>query len=121
VSDIVSQAMSFGLGLPHLRQLAGKFVVRTALAGVTLDLRLQHLTPRGGALGEARERIGETFALALNVKDIAMARHAAPGGLLPGAQALPGVGNRIVRLQPLLGGVKQVHAPGVGVTMLRRH
>jgi hypothetical protein len=35
------------------------------------------------------------------------------------AQALPGIGNGIVRLQSLLGGVKEMHAPSVGVTMFR--
>jgi len=38
------------------------------------------------------------------------------GGLLPGAQALPGIGNRVIGPQPLRGGVEQVHAPGVGIT-----
>jgi hypothetical protein len=55
----------------------------------------------------------------LDVKHIAMAGRVVPGGLLPGAQALPRIGNRIVRLQPLPGGVKQMHAPGVGVAMVR--
>jgi hypothetical protein len=54
----------------------------------------------------------------LDVKHIAMARRVAPGGLLPSTQALPGIGNRIVRLQPLLAGVEQMHAPGVGVAMV---
>jgi len=36
------------------------------------------------------------------------------------AQALPGIGDRVVGPQPLLGGVEQMHAPGVGVAMLRR-
>src|ERR1700677_3871157 len=93
--NIASQPMSLCFALPRQRQLAGNVVVRTPLPGGALDLHLQRLTPRCGALGEARERVGEPFALALDVKDIAMARRGAPGGLLPGAQALPGVGNRI--------------------------
>ena len=97
----------------------GQLVVRTTLAGAA-DLGLQLLAPRRGALGEARQRVGEAFALALDVKHIAMARRVVPGGPLPGAQALPGIGNRVVRLQSLLGGVEQMHAPGVGVAMLRR-
>ena len=40
--------------------------------------------------------------------------------LTAGAQALPGISNRIVRLQPLPGGVEQMHAPRIGVAMLRR-
>jgi len=55
----------------------------------------------------------------LDVKHIAMARSIAPGGLLPGAQALSCIGNRIFRIQPLLGGVKQMHAPGIGIAALR--
>jgi hypothetical protein len=76
--------------LPRQRQLAGKVVVQTPLAGGALDLHLHRLTPRCGALGEARERVGEPFALALDVKDIAMARRGAPGGLLPGARNVTG-------------------------------
>jgi hypothetical protein len=38
------------------------------------------------SLGDARQRIGEAFALVDDVKDIAMARRVAPGGLLPGTQ-----------------------------------
>ena len=46
----------------------------------------------------------------------------APGRPLPGPQALTRVGDRVVGPQPLLGGVEQVHAPGVRVaTVLRRH
>ncbi len=44
-----------------------------------------------------------------------MARRVAPGRPLPGAQALPGIGDRVIGLQPLRGGVEQVHAPGVRV------
>jgi hypothetical protein len=43
-----------------------------------------------------------------------------PGGLLPGAQALPGIGDRIVGLQPLLGSVEQMHTPGLGIAVLLR-
>ena len=79
-----------------------EFVVRTKLARAA-DLGLQLLAPRCGALGEARQRVGEAFVLALDVKDIAMARRIVPGGFLSGAQALPGIGNRVVRLQSLPG------------------
>jgi len=47
-----------------------------------------------------------------------VARRVAPGGPLPSAQALPGVGDRVVGPQSLRGGIQQMHAPGVGVTML---
>ncbi len=56
----------------------------------------------------------------LDVEHIAMARRVAPGGPLPGAQALPRIGDRIVRIEPLLGGIQQMHAPGVGVATLLR-
>jgi hypothetical protein len=55
-----------------------------------------------------------------DVKDIAMPWRVAPGGVLPGTQALPGVGDRIIRLQPLLGDVEQMHAPGIGVAVFLR-
>jgi hypothetical protein len=46
-----------------------------------------------------------------------MAGCVAPGGLLPGTQTSPRIGNRIVRIEPLLGGVEQMPTPGVGVAM----
>jgi len=49
-----------------------------------------------------------------------VARRVAPGGLLPGAQALPRIGDRVVRIEPLLGSIQQMHAPGVGVPTLLR-
>jgi hypothetical protein len=82
---------------------------------------LQRLAPRRGPLGEARQSVGEALALALDVEHVTMARRVAPGRLLPGAQAPPGIGDGVVGPQPPLGGVEQVHAPGVGVTMLLRH
>jgi hypothetical protein len=60
------------------------------LAGAA-ELGLQLLAPRRDAFGDARQRVGEALALADDVEDIAMARRAAPGGLLPGAQSLPGI------------------------------
>jgi site-specific DNA recombinase len=54
------------------------------------------------------------------VEHVAVARRVAPGRLLPGAQAPPGIGDGVIGPQPPLGGVEQVHAPGVGVTMLLR-
>ena len=38
-----------------------------------------------------------------------------PGNPLPGAQALPGIGDGVLGPQPLRSSVEQVHAPGVGV------
>ncbi len=111
--------MRLGLSLPPKHQLGGKLVAWTPLVG-RIDLGLQRLTPGRGALGEARQRVGEALAPALDVEHVAMARRGAPGGLLPGAQALPRIGDRVVGPQPLLGGVEQVHAPSVGVTMLLR-
>ena len=55
-------------------------------------------------------------ALADDVKDIAMARRVAPGDLLPRAQAMPGIGDRIIGVQSLLGGVEQMHAPQVSAS-----
>ena len=42
------------------------------------------------------------------------------GRPLPGTQALSRIGDRIIGPQPLHGGVEQMHAPGVGVTVLLR-
>src|SRR5258708_15596289 len=91
-SDVAGQPLRLGLGLP--RKLNGQFVVRTKLTRAA-NLGLELLAPRPGALGEARQRVGETFVLTRDVKHIAMARCIVPGGLLPSAQA-------IVRLQSLL-------------------
>jgi len=78
---------------------------------------LQRFAPGRGACGKALQRVGEALALALDVEYVAVAGRVAPGGPLPGAQALPGIGDRVVGTEPLRGGVEQVHAPGVGVTM----
>jgi hypothetical protein len=58
--------------------------------------------------------------LALNVKHVAMAGRVAPCDFLPGTQTLPGICDRIIRLQPLLGDVEQMHAPRIGIAMLGR-
>ena len=58
--------------------------------------------------------------MADDVKDIAVARRVAPSGLLPGTQTLPGIGDRMIGLQPLLSDVEQVHTLGVSVTMILR-
>ena len=94
--------------------MGDKLVVWIALAG-TADPGPQCLAPRRGALGQAGQHVGQTFALALDVEHVAVARRVAPGGPLPGARALPGIGDRVVGPQPLHGGVQQVHAPGVRV------
>jgi len=58
--------MLLGFGLPRKRQLDGKLVVWIPLAGA-VDLGPQLRTPGRGALGEARQRVDEAFALALDV------------------------------------------------------
>jgi len=105
--------------LPGQPQLGGELVAWSTLAG-TADPGLQRLAPRGGALGKVLQRVGEALALALDVKHVAVARRVAPGGPLPGAQALPGIGDRVVGPQPLPSGVKQMCAPGVGVAVALR-
>jgi hypothetical protein len=100
--------------------LSSKSVVWILPANV-VDLGLQPLAPRGGALGKTRQRVGEAFALALNVEHIAMARRVAPGRPLSCAQALRGIGHGMFRTEPLPGGIQQMHTPGVGVAMLRRN
>jgi len=108
-----------GLGLPRKRQRDGELVVWISLAG-TVDPGLQRLAPRRGSFGKVLQRAGQALAPALDVEHVAVARRVAPGGLLPGAQALPGIGDRIVRIEPLRGGIQQVHAPGVGVAVALR-
>jgi hypothetical protein len=85
-----------------------------------VQLGLQLLAPRGGALGKTRQRVGQAFALALDVEYIAMARRVAPGSSLSRAQALPGIRNRIFWTEPLPGGIQQMHASSVSVAMLLR-
>jgi hypothetical protein len=118
-ADVVRQLNCVGLGLPCQFPLGRKGLACATLAGA-VDPLMQLFALRGGALGQARQRVGQGFVLVLDVKHIAMAGRLAPGRLLPGTQALPCIGNRIVRLQPLLGGVEQMHTPGVSVAMLRR-
>src|SRR5689334_5561233 len=105
--------------MASLLELDDKLVVWIPLTGAA-DAGLQRLAPRRRACGKARQRVGEALTPALNVEHVAMARRVAPGRLLPGAQAPPGIGNGVVGPQPPLGGIEQVHAPGVGVTMLLR-
>src|SRR4051794_3351188 len=102
-----------------LLELDAKLAVWIPLTG-TADPSLQRLALRRGARGKARQRVGEALAPALDVEHVAVARRVTPGRLLPGAQAPPGIGDGVVGPQPPLGGVEQVHAPGVGVTMLLR-
>ena len=106
-ADTAAQFARPGFGLPCHRQFGDERLVRIRLIR-TAGLGLKVFTPRPGALGDARQRIGEGFALVDDVKDIAMTRRIAPGGLLPGAQALPGIGDRIIGVQSLLGGVEQM-------------
>ena len=106
-SDVAGQPMRLGLGLPGKRQRDGELVVGTPQAGAA-GLGLQRLAPRGGALGEARQRVGETLAPALDVKHVAVARRVAPGRLLPGAQALSCIGDRVVGPHLIENGVKAV-------------
>jgi hypothetical protein len=116
-SDVASELMGSGFSLSRTFQVGGKLVVWPPQAGAS-GLGLQHLAPRGGTLGEARQRVGEPVALVLDVEHVAMARRVAPGGPLPGAQALASIGDRVVGPQPLLGGIQQMYTPGVGITAL---
>src|SRR5918912_2618627 len=102
-----------------LLELDDKLAIWIPLTGAA-DPGLQRLAPGGGARGKARQRAGQALAPALDVEHVAVARRVAPGRLLPGAQAPPGIGDGVVGPQPPRGGVEQVHAPGVGITMLLR-
>ena len=116
--DVAGQPTRLGFVPPRERQFREKASVVTAMAAA-IDPGLQFYAPRRRAFGETRERVGQARALAQNVKHIAVAwRAITPGGLLPGAQALPGIGDRVGRLQPPCAGVEQMHAAGIGVAML---
>jgi hypothetical protein len=107
---------------PPIRARSRRGTGRAAPFAALFWPKLLNLTGSGNSEGlSVDSRVGEAFILALDVKDIAMARRSAPGAFLPGEQALARVGNRIVRLQPLPGGVEQMHAPGVGVATLFRN
>ena len=108
--------MCLGFGLSCTVQLDDKFAIRGALTRAG-DPGLQRSAPRRRTLGEALQRVGEPFALAVDVEHIAMAGRVAPRRFLPGAQAPSGIGDRVVGPQSLRGGVEQVHAPGVRVTV----
>src|SRR3954464_13339419 len=105
--------------MESLLELDAKLAVWISLTGA-VDPGLQRVAPRCGTLGKARQRVGEALALALDVEHVAVARRVAPGRLLPGAQAPPGMGDGVVGPQPPLGDVEQVHAPGVGVATVLR-
>jgi len=98
-ADTAGQVTRSAFGLPCQRQFSDKSDLRSRLTRAA-ELGLQLLAPRRGALGEPRQRVGEAFVLADDVKDIAMARRVAPSGLLPGAQTLPGIGNGIIGFSP---------------------
>jgi hypothetical protein len=118
-SNVAGQPLRLSFGLLCQRQFADKRIVRTMPAGAA-DPGLQLLAPRRGALGEARQRVGEALALADDVEDIAVAGRVAPSGLLPGTQAWPGIGDCMIGLQALPGGIEQMHAPRIGIAMVRR-
>jgi hypothetical protein len=118
-ADTAGQVTRSAFGLPCQRQFSDKSDLRSRLTRAA-ELGLQLLAPRRGTLGEPRQRVGEAFAPADDVKDIAMARRVAPSGLLPGAQTLPGIGDGIIGFQPLLSDVEQMHTPGVGVAVVLR-
>ena len=59
-SDVAGQSLRLGLGLP--RKFNGQFVVRTKPTRA-VNLGLELLAPRPGTLGEARQCVGEAFAI----------------------------------------------------------
>ena len=65
-----------------------------------------------------RLHIGHRLALLANVEHVTVTGLVAPGSDLARAQPRARVGHRVVGIEPLLGGVQQVHAPGVGVALL---
>jgi ABC-type antimicrobial peptide transport system ATPase subunit len=53
----------------------------------------------------------------LDVKDAAVTEPVTPGTLLPGAQTLACIGDRVVGTQTLVENIAQINAPGIGVAM----
>ncbi len=118
--DVAGQPTRPGFVPPRERQFGDEVAIVTTASAI--DPGLQPLAPRCRAFGKTRERVGQARTLAQNVKHIAVARRLiAPGRPLSGAQALPGIGDRVVRLQPACTGVEQMHTPGIGVAMLFRN
>jgi hypothetical protein len=97
-SDIAGQPTRLGFVPPRESQFSDKVAIPTTASAI--DPGLQLLAPRRRAFGETHERVGKARALAQNVKHIAVARRIAPGRPLSGAQALPGIGDRVVGFSP---------------------
>ncbi len=110
VSDVAGQPRRPGLGQPGKRQLGGKLDVGSLVGRHGLIPAAQRLAPRRGALGKARQQYWRGPPLTLDVEHIAVAPRVAPGRPLPGAQALPGIGDGVGRAAAPRGGVEQVHA-----------
>jgi hypothetical protein len=83
-ADVARQLNCVGLGLPCQFSLGRKGLACARLAGAVDPLK-QLLASRGGALGQARQRVGKAFVLLPDVEHLAMAGRLDPGGFPPGA------------------------------------
>jgi hypothetical protein len=86
--DVARQPRRSHLGLARQFQLGDKCVVWITLAGA-VDPVVQFLAPRCGALGHARQPMGEGFVLVLDVKHIAMAGCVAQAAFCPARKPCP--------------------------------
>src|ERR1700682_4378101 len=86
-AQVARQLMRTGFHLTRQLQRGGEIAGRPTRAG-PFDLDFELLGSRTRSPSEIAQRVGEPFALVLDMKHIAMARRVAPGGPLPGAQAL---------------------------------
>lgn len=115
-SDVAGKRMRCCFGLQGERDPVGKVRILARRPGPGL----QFFTSRLCSPGDAGQCVGQDFTLMLNVEYIAVTGLVAPGRLLPGAQSLPRIGNRVVGIQTLQRSVEQMNAPGVGIAMFDR-
>ena len=64
------------------------------------------LPPGGSPLRQTAQKIGQRFALVLNVEHVAMTRGVSQGCPLPGPQSSTGISDGIVGVKPLRLGIQ---------------
>ena len=114
--DVACELAGLGLGSTGAAQGQRQRAAVTVLPSLR-HLDLESRTPRGAALGQAREHVGHGLAPLADVEDVAVAGLVAPSGGLARAQSGARIGDGVVRIESLGRSVEQVQAPGIGVTV----
>ena len=109
--------LGLGLGLAGSAQGLRQRAAVAVQAGLC-HREIEGLAPRRASLGQAHEQVGHGLGLLADVEGVAVAGLVAPRSRLTRAQSGARVGDGVVRIEPLGGGIKQVNAQGVGVTVL---